>query len=467
VDHFAILAPSGATAGDVTAITVVAEDAANNPVTDYTGTVQFQSSDADSVLPHPFTFTTADQGAHTFKAILTTAGAQAIRVSEVNDAGVHGSTGALSIGAASLDHFVVTAPDGTSAGAAFDLVVTAEDAYGNAVKDYTGTVHLNSSDGQNVGPDDYTFTTDDHGTHTFSITLETAGMQSIRAADLANPDFSGSADVLVSAGAVSQFQVSAPANTVAGQAFAVTVTALDQFGNVVKDYTGTVTFGSSDGQAILPFSFTFTLADQGAHTFNVMLKTAAKQSVSVADTQDTGAVGSADVKVAAGALDHFTVMSPDSIPMGKQFSVRVTAMDAFGNRIRNYKGPVDIWTTDGDGESATHFRFGPNSFGHKSSKLTLHTPGLQSVLVGIPGDPRIRGSATMLVMGSGRARSGQGGGDASPSASSGILPAPALAAAVSPLRLQAMQVDPLYAQRVLAHQDLVFAALAAPQRVFV
>ena len=48
---------------------------------------------------------------------------------------------------------------------------------------YTGTVHFTSSDAQAGLPANYTFTGGDAGTHVFSVTLKTAGTQSITATD--------------------------------------------------------------------------------------------------------------------------------------------------------------------------------------------------------------------------------------------------------------------------------------------
>ena len=59
-----------------------------------------------------------------------------------------------------------------------------------------------------------------------------------------------------------------PSPTTAGVAQAFTVTALDAYGNIATDYTGTVTFTSSDGQAALPANYAFTSAiggDIGTH----------------------------------------------------------------------------------------------------------------------------------------------------------------------------------------------------------
>ena len=71
--------------------------------------------------------------------------------------------------------------------------------------------------------------------------------------------------------------------TTAGVAQSFTVTVRDAFGNSITGYTGTVTFSSSDVQAGLPASYTFTAADAGVHTFTATLKTAGTQSITVKD----------------------------------------------------------------------------------------------------------------------------------------------------------------------------------------
>ena len=47
----------------------------------------------------------------------------------------------------------------------------------------------------------------------------------------------------------------------------VTVAAVDAFGNVTPGYRGTISFNSSDLQALLPPNYAFTTADAGAFTF--------------------------------------------------------------------------------------------------------------------------------------------------------------------------------------------------------
>jgi predicted outer membrane repeat protein len=94
------------------------------------------------------------------------------------------------------------------------------------------------------------------------------------------------------------FVVTAQQYTVAGSSFTVTVAAVDQFNNRLTSYTGTVQFISSDANASLPPNYTFTVGDQGMHTFTVTLNTAGTQTVPVTDTVTSSATGSATLSVA-------------------------------------------------------------------------------------------------------------------------------------------------------------------------
>jgi hypothetical protein len=88
--------------------------------------------------------------------------------------------------AAAPDHFAVStgAADPDVAGTPFDVTVTAQDADGNTVTGYTGTVHFTSADRYGAAlPADYAFTPADAGRHTFAggATLFTAGTWDVTA----------------------------------------------------------------------------------------------------------------------------------------------------------------------------------------------------------------------------------------------------------------------------------------------
>ena len=74
-----------------------------------------------------------------------------------------------------------------------------------------------------------------------------------------------------------------PASVRAGVASSVTVQAIDANSNPLTGYMGTITFTSSDGLAVLPSNYTFTAADNGAHTFNVTFTTPGSQTLTVSD----------------------------------------------------------------------------------------------------------------------------------------------------------------------------------------
>src|SRR5262249_15392264 len=77
----------------------------------------------------------------------------------------------------------------------------------------------------------------------------------------------------------------------------IAVVAVDPYGNLATDYTGTVHFSSSDAAATLPADYTFTAADGGAHDFALILRTAGSQTVTGTDTHSPTITGEGPVTV--------------------------------------------------------------------------------------------------------------------------------------------------------------------------
>jgi hypothetical protein len=182
------------------------------------------------------------------------------------------------------DHLTLSAARTDTAGSVLTLTAMAVSPGGSADAAYTGTIHFTTSDAQGALPTDYTFTAADKGVHVFSITLRTAGSQSITARDTSLSAVTGTlSGITVSPAAASRFVMSAigqPAT--AGSPVSVTLTALDPYGNVATGYAQTVHFTSTDAAASLP-AYTFSSADQGVHTFSVTFKTPGTQSLTVVD----------------------------------------------------------------------------------------------------------------------------------------------------------------------------------------
>jgi hypothetical protein len=267
------------TAGSPFDFTVTVQDAFNNTVTGYTGTVGFSSADPyGATLPPAYTFTAADGGVHTFSsgATLYTAGTWDVTATDVNNSGLTGSASVVVVPAAP-DHFLVTPSVSTTvAGTPIDLTLTVQDAYNNTVTGYTGTVGFSSADPHGAAlPAAYTFTASDGGVHTFSsgVTLYTVGSWSVTATDTASSGLGGSASVLVTPAAASHFLILAPSSVVAGTLFDVTIEAVDPYGNIdtnyVTDPSGVVDFSTTDADpgVVLPAAFQFTADEQGVVTF--------------------------------------------------------------------------------------------------------------------------------------------------------------------------------------------------------
>jgi hypothetical protein len=93
--HFQIQAPANVTSGTPFDVVVTALDAYGHTAVGYLGSVTFSSSDMDPavVLPPSYTFTTSDQGSHTFVGgfTLVTGGSQLINATDTADGSIIGS----------------------------------------------------------------------------------------------------------------------------------------------------------------------------------------------------------------------------------------------------------------------------------------------------------------------------------------------------------------------------------------
>jgi hypothetical protein len=193
-DHLTFTVASSVTAGTPFTITVTAQDRTNNTVTDYTGTVHFT---ANTGAMATYTFTAADMGSHIFTLTVTRALTLTATGTDTADATVTGST-TFTITPAAADHIALSVPSTIMAGVPFAIPVTVQDAYGNTVTDYTGTVHF-ALMGPVMPMANYTFMAADMGSRTFSgLMLSQAGDYTLTAVDQADPSLTGSVAFSVS-----------------------------------------------------------------------------------------------------------------------------------------------------------------------------------------------------------------------------------------------------------------------------
>jgi len=120
-----------------------------------------------------------------------------------------------------LDHFTIIPSTMTPmAGVPFSVTVTALDAASNLVPGYTGTVHftLSNTDTGATLPANYTFVSDDSGSHIFTngVILTALGSQTINVNDTVQTTATGSANVNVAAAPQADLALNATAAPVFG-----------------------------------------------------------------------------------------------------------------------------------------------------------------------------------------------------------------------------------------------------------
>ena len=143
------------------------------------------------------------------------------------------------------------------------------------------------------------------------------------------------------AGAAATIDVLPSAGTVGvGQVLPFTIVARDAGGLIDTGYTGTVSIGSTDLDAVLPEPYHFGVDDQGQHTFATELRfvTAGTQTLSAKDVAKPAIKGSAVVTVTGGGLDagvSTISVEPTSLDANGTATalVTVTPLDAFENPI--------------------------------------------------------------------------------------------------------------------------------------
>jgi hypothetical protein len=299
-------------------------------------------------------------------------------------------SGSSSLPPSVATHFSVTsAIPAPVAGTAFNITVTALDASNNAVAAYSGTVHFMSSDAQAVLPASSTMT---NGTGTGSVTLKTAGPQTVAATGTDSLTGTSSA-IPVASAAASKFSVSpATANASTGTPFSFTVTALDSFGNTAASYPGSVHFSSTDSGAILPANSTLS---NGAGTFSATLKASGNQTIMATDTVTASITGTSFAISASGPASHFSFSAQGAASTRRFFNMNVTALDASNNTSNGYNGTIHITSSDGTAilPANTTLQTGSGNF-----QITLETVGNQTVSATDTVTPSITGTSSAIVV---------------------------------------------------------------------
>jgi hypothetical protein len=336
-------ATSPQTAGSAFTVTLTAQDTWGNPTGNLAGVknVTFSGpstspSNNSPVFPATVTFTA---GTATASVTLVDAQTTTITANDTTDALAGVATGNIVVNAGAASAFSIPTPGTQTAGAGFNVTLTALDAYGNTVTGYSGAKTIaftgpakSPSGASPTYPASVTFT---NGAGTASVTLVDAQSTTLTATQGTITGTTGT--FTVTAGAASSFSVATPTTQTAGTAFNVTVTALDASGNTATGYTGahTITFtgpakSPSGASPTYPASLGFA---NGAGTASITLVDAQSTTLTATEGTITGTTGTFTVNPAAVSALAFmsAAVSGATSSTATLGPVTVQEQDTYGN----------------------------------------------------------------------------------------------------------------------------------------
>jgi hypothetical protein len=146
------------------------------------------------------------------------------------------------------------------------------------------------------------------------------------------------------------FDIEATTPIPAGDSVTVTVTAIDQYGNMYYDYGGTVNFTSSDPLAVLPDNYTYLPGfgvGNGTHTFEgIVFGTTGAQTLIVTNVSLDHPVSNTTAMTIqpVRAADSFVVDVYHVPSVGIPEDVTLTVYDQYNDLFLNYTGEVTFST---------------------------------------------------------------------------------------------------------------------------
>jgi hypothetical protein len=343
--------PTTIAAGSPFNLGVSVEDAFGNPVSSSRSPISLSllGGPTDASLGGTATASAAS-GVATFDGLTLGRVGSPYRI-QASSPGLSGATtDELSVTPAAPAQLVMTLqpPASVTAGSAFGLGVSVEDALGNLVTGYGGDVTLALERGPAGSSLSGTLSaTVSQGVASFSgLTInQAAGDFALKVAANGVGSVSTSSFRVVPA-APSQLVIidQPPSRTVAGQEFGFTAAVEDQFGNVATGFSGPVTASLANDPAGGSLSGPVVSdAVNGIATFNGL--TVDQAGVDYAIEAASGGLNSSSltsISVAPAAASRLiiTARPPSTVGANRSFAVGVEAVDPYGNLATGFDGIV-------------------------------------------------------------------------------------------------------------------------------
>lgn len=352
-------APASVKAGEPFTISVSALDAFGNIADNASGTWIFSTSDGapyPGTVPPAYTLVpVADKGQHTFHKMCILNNGNPNATISITDGTISSDSLPILVLPGELKGFDVLANSPQVASQSFKVEVTAKDLFDNVKFDYNGNLSFyddktggkSTYNPNGIGAGDWV-----NGVATLSPGVSFTKVETVHVKVQGDTRNGISNDIqIINAPAYSLTIVVSTTQPEAGNAFSIIVKALDEFGNIAADYSGTVTFSTSDAHAsvILPANYSFLPGDAGVHEWITAVKliTPGAQTLRVEDTVDTSMFYEMPLTVLPGPVAQFELSCNGIQTANAPFNLLITAYDDFGNLKTNYSETINL-TTDFD-----------------------------------------------------------------------------------------------------------------------
>jgi hypothetical protein len=178
------------------------------------------------------------------------------------------------------------------------------------------------------------------GVGTISLKQVKAGQISLKLKSASGLDLPTDLNLMIQAGPASQIKVNAPQECRAGEDVSVELQVFDAFKNIVADFKGSmevILAGSTQDSRPVDFKdgvATVVFKPTRAEVNSVQIKTSDKTSFAMPASQPLIVLPNVPVKL--------TAELPQEVRAGDEIHVKITAIDAYGNIVTDFKGDLDL-----------------------------------------------------------------------------------------------------------------------------
>jgi hypothetical protein len=356
-----------------------------NVISTVSDEIQISSTDPNAGLPPNAPLF---NGTRQFTMTLNSTGVYTVSAHDITQPSITPGTGSpILVNPGNLHHFTfdnIVGP--VIAGQLLSLTITAVDAAGNRLMDYSGSLYISASTGAGtISPVNIVI---NQGLYTGNVTFTKAenGVFITVTDSAVSPHTGTSNQFQVVAGALAKFQVlvpgiaatpglspgysGSPNAQLSGQPFPIRINGVDAHWNVVTTSTDSFGISSTDLTASLPGN---SVLINGTRSLSITLNDAGSHAVSAFQLNNPQIANgqSPNINVIPQNLDHFAfeqIQSP--VNAGVPFAVTIRAETNSGQLVGNFNGIVHLASSTGPGTILSN-QVGPFVSGVWSGNVTL------------------------------------------------------------------------------------------------